>query len=252
MEENKNALDHVKKLIEDLNSDLLSKIEVDDKFNYDFDSLSYIIKVSMANKIHKIKFERSIIDDLEVALEKYKDTKYLHTLESSIKFTIYLNIGREGLLKGFDISKKLINDRRDWIKDYRINTSFSPKMTEVFYQGLQGLLGFFNSQIEKHKLLGLDYSEIADNKKWVQLLINYYKEHKHLNSTEVGIKNLQFLKAAAIKRIMDLEEKRKSERMPTTLRALDQKIYHIVAELRNDPFLDIEPPDFMHDIAAAQ
>lgn len=247
MKESKNALNYVQKLIEDLNNELSLKINVVD---IRYEPFTYFVSVSVNNKTHRIEFERSVIDDLEVALEKYKHSRYFDTLESSIKFRIYVDLGKEGLLKGFDVSRKLISDRRDWIKDYKVNTSFSPEMTELLYEGLKKLLNFFNSQIEKHKSLNLDYSEIEENKHWAQGLIDYYDTHNHLNSTGVGTKNLQFLKAAAIKQIIDLEETRRSERTPTTLKALDKKIYDIVIELRKDPFLEIELPNFMCDIGA--
>jgi hypothetical protein len=83
----------------------------------------------------------------------------------------------------------------------------------------------------------------------VQTLIDYYEDKGHLNDIGVGTKNLQFLKAAAIKEIMDLEKMRKSEKRPTTLKALDKKIYEIVTELRKDPFLEIDLSVFIRDIA---
>lgn len=247
MSENENALNHIKKLIEDLNRNLPVNINVDD---IDYVSYSYVVRVSIADETRRIEFDRSIIDDLEVALEKHKGTKYFDTLESNVKFIIYIELGKEGLLAGFDISCELINDKRDWIKDYRIDTKFRPEMAKILYEGLNMLCNFFDSQIEKHKVLGISYADIEGNKKWAHSLIDYYNEHTHLNSLGVGIKNLEFFKSAAIKKIIDLEKIRKSERMPTTLKALDKKIYEIVVELRKDPFLEIKLPDFVRDLIA--
>jgi len=247
MSENENALNHIKKLIEDLNSNLRLTICVDD---IHYSPFSYVVKVSIDDKKHKLEFDKSIIDDLEVALEKYKSSKYFNTLESNIKFTIYIELGKEGLLEGLDVSRELINDKRDWIKDYRVDIKFMPEMTKVLYEGLKGLHEFFDSQIEKHKSLGISYSDIEENKQWVQSLIDYYDENAHLNSTGVGVKNLQFLKSAAIKKIIDLEKIRKFEKVPTTLKALNQKISKIAIELRKDPFLEVELPAFIHDFIA--
>ena len=246
MSENENALNHIKKLIEDLNRNLPVTINVDD---IDYASYSYVVRVSIVDEKRKIEFDRSIIDDLEVALAKYKGTKYFNTLESNVKFTIYIELGKEGLLDSFDISRELVNDKREWIKDYRVNTRFRPEFANILYNGLKGLRNFFDSLIEEHKSKKIDYSEIEENKDWVQTLIDYYKDKGHLNDTGVGTKNLQFLKAAAIKEIMDLEKMRKSEKRPTTLKALDKKIYEIVTELRKDPFLEIDLPVFIRDIA---
>ena len=249
MEENVNALSHVKKLIEELNKDVSSNIKVDN-IDYVSTNYSYVATLSIDDNKHRIEFERSIIDDLEVALDKYQGTKYFDTLESSLKFNIYINLGQKGLLKDFKISKKLINDRRDWIKDYRVDTRFSDEMANLLYRGLKKLLDFFNKQIEKHKSLDLDYSVIEENKDWVLSLINFYDENNHLNSPGVREKNLQFLKAALIRIIIDLEKMREAEKIPTTISALDKKIYDIVIKLRKDPFLEIKLPEFIHDIAA--
>ena len=211
---------------------------------------SYVATLSINDNKHRLKFERNIIDDLEVALDKYRGTKYFDTLESSLKFNIYINLGQKGLLKDFKISKKLINDRRDWIKDYRVDTRFSDEMAKLLYTGLKKLLDFFNEQIEKHKSLDLDYSVIEEDKDWVLSLIHFYDENKHLNSPDVRGKNLQFLKAALIRTIIDLEKLRAAEKIPTTIKSLDKKIYDIVIELRKDPFLEIKLPEFIHDIAA--
>ncbi len=247
--ENLTALNHVKKLIQELNNDVSSDIKVNN-IDYVSTNYSYVATLSIDDNEHRIEFERSIIDDLEVALEKYQGTKYFDTLESSLKFNIYINLGQKGLLKNFKISRKLINDRRDWIKDYRVDTRFSVDMASLLYRGLKKLFDFFNDQIEKHKSLDLDYSTIEENKDWISSLINFYDKNNHLNSPDVREKNLQFLKAALINIIIDLEKMRETEKIPTTIKALDKKIYDIVIELRKDPFLEIKLPDFINDIAA--
>lgn len=248
MKENEKALNHVKALIESLNDYLPTSVKVEETA---YVSFTYVFKVSIDDRFHRIHFERSIIDDLEVALEKYKGTNYFYTLESSIKFTIYISMGSEGLLENFNISRELINDKREWIKNYQVNLEFSEEMTELLCSGLKKIRDFFTSQLEKHKSLRLETVELEENKRWVDSLINYHDTHHHLNSPGVGTKNLQYLKAAAIQEIMDLEQLRSREKMPTTWRALNKKVYDIVIELRRDPFLEIELPGFMHDIAAA-
>ena len=154
------------------------------------------------------------------------------------------------MAKDFKISKKIIEDRRDWIKNYRVDTSFSEEMAYLLSGGLKKLLEFFDEQIEKHKSLDLDFSGIEENKDWVLSLINFYDENKHLNSPDVREKNLQFLKAALIRLIIDYEKMREADNIPTTVRAFDKKIYDIVIELRKAPFLEIKLPEFINDIAA--
>lgn len=249
MEENEKAIAHVSKLIEQLNNDTSANIKVENLY-YVSTHYSYIATLSIDGNKHKLEFERSVIDDLEAALDNYLGTKYFDTLESSLKFSIYINLGQHGFLNNFRISKKLIEDKRDWIKDYRVDTRFSEAITQILYGGLKKLLDFFNEQIEKHKLLDLDITAIEENKDWVLSLIEFYDENKHLNAPGVREKNLQFLKAALIRLIIDFEKVRDVEKIPTTIKALDKKIYDIVIELRKDPFLEIKLPDFIHDIEA--
>ncbi|MFX1238441.1 MAG: hypothetical protein ACFE8P_12075 [Promethearchaeota archaeon] len=250
MKENENALNYVKKFIEDLIGNLRLNIWVD-AIEYDMISYAYNIGVRTPNIQHIISLDKSIIDDLEVALEKYRRTRYFDSLESSIKFSIYIQLGREGVLDEFIISQELINDKREWIRDYKVDLHFDDEMTQELYNGLKELQVVFTSQIAKHRRLGLETSEIEEHKEWVQEIINYYDSNHNLNSKGVKIKNLQYLKVAAIKQIMDLEKIRKNERAPTTRKALNKKIYNIVFQLRKDPFLEIQLPNFIDDIVAA-
>lgn len=247
MKENKAALDHVRSIIENLGQAVPTEIVFKD---VEYVSFTYRVKVAVGNDLQVITLDRGIIDDLEVAFESYSGTSYFDTLDSSIKFTIYISLGQAGVLSDFLISNEMINENRAWIKDYRINTRFGKKITEVFYDGLQMLSEFFNLQIKEHKKMKLSTTEIDEHTEWVNNLIEYYVKHQNLDSTGVGIENLQYLKAAAIRQIIELEDIREKEKRPTTWRALNDKIYEIVGELRIDPFLDIEPPSFIHDVVA--
>lgn len=249
MEKNKRALDHIKNLIENITKCIKNNITIED-ITYDYVSFTYHVKVRISKELRIICFARSIIDDLEVAFEKYEGTEYFDTLDSSVKFTIYISLGQLGLLNDFLISDKLINEKRQWIKAYRIDTKFNKEMTEVLYRGLNDILSSFNIQLEEHKRMKISSSEIDRNIKWVKDLIEYYDRNKHLNSQDAEIENLQFLKAAAVNQIINLEILRSQEKRPTTWRALNSKIYNIVKELRESPFLDVQLPSFIHDIAA--
>jgi len=249
MEKNQRALDHIKRLVEKLNEDIQHELVIDD---IAYVSFTYRVRLRIDNELHVILFERSIIDDLEVAFEKYQGTPYFETLDSSLKFTIYISLGQLGLLGNFLISDELINEKREWIKAYKIDTNFNREMTEVFYEGLNDILSSFNEQLEEHRRMKIDCAEIEENIKWAKRLIEYYDKNKHLNSPGAEIKNLQFLKAAAVNQVVNLEILRNQEERPTTWRALNSKIYDIVSELRRSPFLDIRLPSFIHDISSVR
>ena len=125
-------------------------------------------------------------------------------------------------------------------------------MTEVLYEGLNDILSSLNAQLEEHRRMKIESTEIEENIKWAKSLIEYYDKNKHLNSAGAEIKNLQFLKAAAVNQIVSLEILRSQENRPTTWRALNSKVYDIVNELRRSPFLDIQLPSFIHDISAVR
>jgi len=247
MEKNQRALNHIKELVGKLNEGIKQDLAIDD---IAYVSFTYRVRLKIDNEFHVILFERSIIDDLEVAFEKYQGTAYFATLDSSLKFTIYISLGQLGLLGNFLISDELLNENREWIKAYRIDTNFNEEMTEVLYEGLNDILSYLNAQLEEHKSMKIDITEIKENIKWTKNLIEYYEKNKHLNSAGAEIQNLQFLKAAAVNQIVSLELLRGKEQRPTTWRALNSKVYDIVNELRRSPFLDIQLPPFIHDISA--
>lgn len=247
MEIKKKAVEFIENLIQKLGTRVSKDIVVEDMQYIPF---QYRFRVAVEDKIIIIEFDRPLIDDMEIALEKYRNTSYFSTLESNAKFHILIVLGERGFLGNFPISDEIINDKRDWVKNYQVKTRFSPEMTNLLYEGLLQLIKFFETQIKKHERLNISSSEIEENKEWAESLIGYYDQHNHLNSSGVGIKNLQFLKVAAIIQIMDLEKLRKNEQAPTTWKALNNKIYSIVTELRRDPFLEIQPPEFINDIVA--
>ena len=247
MEIKEKAVDYIGDLIQNLGARVSKEIVVEATKYIPF---QYLFRVAIEDEGITVEFDRALIDDLEIALEKYQNTSYFNTLVSNVKFQVLIELGVRGFLGNFPISDEIINDKRDWIKNYQVETHFSPEMTELLYEGLLQLTKFFESQIKKHERLKIPYPEIKENKEWAESLIGYYSQHKHLNSSGVGIRNLQFLKTAVIIQIMGFEKLRENERAPTTWKTLNNKIYDIVIELRKDPFLEIQPPEFINDIVA--
>jgi hypothetical protein len=242
MEKNQRALDYIKGIIESIGKD----ISVGD---IAYASFTYRLKVSIGSESHVVIFQRSIIDDLEVAFEKYEGTEYFATLDSSVKFNIYISLGQSGLIGDFLISEELLKEKRQWIKAYRIDTKFNKDMADFLHEGLISVHSALNDQLEEHKKLKIASSEIESNISWIKNLIDYYNTNNNLNSLGAEIENLQMLKAAAVNQIISLELLRKQEKRPTTWRALNNKIYDIAKELRESPFLDVQLPSFIHDIA---
>lgn len=249
MKENEIALDHIQNIIENINNKIQENMIIEDIAYVPF---TYRVRVSIGKEFQVLLFEKSIIDDLEVAIEKHQGTEYFATLDSSVRFTIYISLGQLGLLGNFLISDELINEKRDWIKAYKIDTKFDKEMTDVLFEGLNDILVSLNSQSQEHKRMKIDGTEIEENEARIEALIRYYNDNKHLNTPGAEIKNLQFLKAAAVNQIVSLEKLRNKEKRPTTWRALNSKIYDLVKELRNSPFLAVQLPSFIDDIVATR
>lgn len=67
MEKNQRALDHIKVLVEKLNERIQHDLAIDD---IAYVSFTYRVRLKIDNELQVILFERSIIDDLEVAFVK--------------------------------------------------------------------------------------------------------------------------------------------------------------------------------------
>ncbi len=239
MEENKNAMDYISKLIKTLNKDF----DVETSFK----PYVYYARVFVNNKIHTIEFPRSLIEDFEVAFDKYGGTSYFYTLESSIKFKIYIELGGRNLLPDFRVSNEILKEKREWLKAYSVTVQFDEAMTKILFDGLTLVNDFLLSLLKKHP--DLDLSDIKNDQQRVAKLIDYYKKNSHLNSDGAELKSLQYLKAAAVGIIIELEKKQSAETLTSVINAINKKIYDIVARLRMDPFLDIELPQFINDVA---
>jgi len=240
MNENDQVLRYIENCIRELNTDFNVSIL--------YKPFSYFVTVLLDDNQHTFGFERSLIDDFEIALEEYKDTSYFYTIESAIKFRIYIELGSAGLLPEFEVSREIINEKREWLKKYPVDVFFNDELTKVLHAGLEYLLRFFEPLLKEHP--SLDLTDVEEHKEWIENLIRYYDKEGTLNSSGVGLKNLQYLKAAALSQILDLEEKRRNQRKPTIKRAMSRKIYDIVSQLRKAPFLEIELPGFFHDLIA--
>jgi len=218
---------------------------LDDDFNAEFfdgETLgapyTYIIKLEYQNTPYRIGFTKAVIEDFEIAFDKYRNTTYFFTVENNIKFKMYIELGKNGLLPTFKISNEIIGEKREWLKTYRANVKFDKIMTEELSEGLKNIIDVFNLLLRNHS--DLDLSDLEHHLKQLEDLYKYYKRYDHLNSDGVEFKSLQYLKAAAVARIIELEHQREKVRITRVSRAINEKIYYIVENLRQEPFLDME------------
>ncbi len=190
-------------------------------------------------------FDRAEMDDFEVALEKYQNTNYFHTLENRIKFHIFISLGVKGLIPDLEISSELLREKAEWLKNIRADVTFDSDFSAVLYQGLKLL----SASVEKILAFGPKLPEVEVEKHTIDNLKGYYEKNGHLNSAGAETGSLSYLKAAAVCIIMEKEKARREIEIPRLKKALDKEIYSIVSEIRSDPFRDIKLPAAIHDYA---
>ncbi len=163
MEIKEKAVEFIGNLIQNLGTRVSKEIVVEAMRYIPF---QYLFRVAVEDESITVEFDRPLIDDIEIALEKYRNTSYFNTLESNVKFQVLIELGVRGFLGNFPISHEIINDKRDWIKNYQVETHFNPEITGLLYEDLLQLTKFFETQIKKHERLKIPYTEIKENKEW--------------------------------------------------------------------------------------
>jgi hypothetical protein len=66
----------------------------------------FTFRIEMHDARTDVRFDQSEMEDFEVALERFQNTNYSHTLENRIKFRILVAIGQKGLIPEFQISSE--------------------------------------------------------------------------------------------------------------------------------------------------
>lgn len=239
---NENAINYIEGFIKKL----------DDKFTvtsmHPEGSLHYDFYAESGDQGVKISFGRDIIEDFEIAIEKYAGTDYYYRLESAIKFRVYVTLGQEGLLPRLDISSEILNERRDWPQDYKAKVELEKSVYEILYRGLKKISDFLSKTLKKHKGQGLELKEIEEEKEYIDDLITYYEKHNSFDEDNASAKSLGFLKAAVVCDIIDKENiKRQGDISPRVLKEIDRTIYSTVAILRKEPFLEVGLPDSIRE-----
>ena len=240
---NEKAVDFVLRLINTLDSKASVYFDRNGVNQY-----IYRFQLTSQEQDVKIQFNRAPIDNFEVAIQKYRDTDYYYTLENSIKFKIYIELGSRGLLTDFEVSSELLNEKGQWSERCWVNVSFDKKMCESLNSGLRRLSSFLEQVLGDHNL---DLRDVKAEKKSIDGLIQYYEKHGHLNSEGVEVQSLGFLKAAAVCEIIEKEKQKSQAKIPRVKREIDKKIYRIVHILRQAPFLGIKLPECIHDYSDA-
>ena len=84
-------------------------------------------------------------------------------------------MGKEGVVPDLNISQKLLDEKREWVKDYRVNVEFNETINNTIYNGLLKLESFLNNLINNYKTSN---KGINNEKDFISNLINYFKNNK--------------------------------------------------------------------------
>ena len=208
----------------------------------------FTFRIDLQDERTEIRFDRSEMEDFEVALERFQNTNYFHTLENRIRFRIFVALGAKGLISYVSISLQLLREKGEWLKNLRTDVAFDNDFCAILYQGLTLL----SASIEKTLGSGLKLPEIEAEKRTVDNLKRFYEENGHLTSRGAEMEGLSYLKAAAVCAILEKEKARSELKIPRLRKAIDAEIYSIVSRIRDDPFRDIKLPEAIHDYVIQQ
>lgn len=175
----------------------------------------FIFRIALGDDQTEVRFDRSEMDDFEVALEKFQNTNYFHTLENRIRFRIFVALGAKGLIPDLQISSELLREKGEWLKNIRTNVAFDADFCAVLYQGLKLL----SASIGKTLASGLNLPEVEAEKRVVDSLVHFYEEKGHLTSSGASMESLSYLKAAAVCAIMEEEKARLVANIPRVRKA---------------------------------
>lgn len=237
MDKHENALNYVINLVKSLDS--AAKVEVIQSRTY-----QYNFCIDIKGEQINIIFNRSTIDDFENSITTEKGSDRYHATEGFIKFQIYIELGKKGLISNFDISTEILNEKRDWLQRYSTRFEKPTWLYEIFYQGLKELRTFLDSLANQYNTLP---EEMIEEQKYIVRLTEHYDKNHNFNDSGISANTLGYFKAAAICVILNKEKERKLTKIPRILKAKDEEIYKIVSEIREGPFPQIKMPACIYD-----
>ncbi|MDD5686972.1 MAG: toll/interleukin-1 receptor domain-containing protein [Elusimicrobia bacterium] len=207
----------------------------------------YDFRIEINSNAIIIKFTQEMVEDFENLINKPTDKNQYNDLKSRIDFKIYFELGKEGVIRpDFKVSQKLLEEKREWVKDYRVNVEFNETINNIIYNGLLKLESFLNNIINTYKTSN---KGIKNEKNYISNLIAYFKKNKSFSDNGVGDESLGFLKAAVIAEIIEKEKIRKDTTIQRIKDDINKEIYNIVSMLRGIHFVDIKLPECIKDYA---
>jgi hypothetical protein len=175
-----------------------------------------------------LPFNRDQLDDFGAVLEGGQPVRYSRGIKNDLHYRVYVALGLEGMIPDVKMFEVLINEEeRDWLGSCRLSeTRFSEETAKALYEGLVELRTSLRLTLQS----GVEVPEVKAELVIVESLTNCYETHETLDSTEVTLGSLTYLKAAALCWIARLELAKAAVAGRRTKVAFDQKIFGIVQQ----------------------
>ncbi|MDP3829819.1 MAG: hypothetical protein Q8Q47_01025, partial [Ignavibacteriaceae bacterium] len=93
------------------------------------ESQSWVHKftIEFNNEILVIEHSLEIINDFDVALLQDSKDGYYYALEAKLKFNSLIPIGEKGWLTDYSIAEEFLNEKRNWIPDFKFAVRFNTR-----------------------------------------------------------------------------------------------------------------------------
>ena len=96
----------------------------------------FTFRIDSQDERTEVPFDRSEMEDFELAIERFQNTNYFHTLENRIRFRIFVALGSKGLIPYVQISSELLREKGEWLKNLRTDVAFDQEFCAILYRGL--------------------------------------------------------------------------------------------------------------------
>lgn len=208
----------------------------------------FLVRITANGQTVDVQSSCEEFDDLEHALSNHANAPYSKNRQNRFKFRVFIALGSANLIPHIPISKELIQEENDWLKsegDFHI--SYDDDMDKALCGGLDKLLKSILKTLSAAAI-----PEVLHEREVVESLLRYRNEKGTWHTNRPSIESLSFLKAGVICTIIEQENIAREQSIPRARKALQQKVYKLVAELRRSPFDQIKLPEAMSDYLVNQ
>lgn len=232
-----------------------TKLHIEKLFNNLVDEASVVVKD--ITKVHlevrrengesfRVYLSENTVEDFNDAILNYQNRPYFYTIENLLKYDICSKLIAKKLYPKIYVSNEMIYERGDWYGANLANTFqaiFDEKMTKVIADGMKTLLKSLDQILQIDITLSLD--TISQFRKEAGNIYEHYGRNQNFNENHASIDSLQYLKTAALCKIIELEKQKEQSSLTVLKNAIDEEIYFIARELHGPLFIHIQIPEIM-------